>query len=277
MFEETGMKRTSFFLAVLVLSQLFVFCGAKQTLVEITTDYGVMEVRLYDETPLHRDNFIKLVEEGFFDDLLFHRVIPEFMIQGGDPDSRGADSAAMLGAGGPGYQLDAEILYPQFFHKKGVLSAARQGDQVNPEKKSSGSQFYIVQGKVFEEGELTQLEQMHSERKKQQIFMKHAEPHRATLMGFQQAGDRAGWEALMAEIQEEAAPELEALTPFVLPEEHKAVYTTLGGAPHLDGEYTVFGEVVKGLEVIDSIAAVATNRMDRPVEDVKMQMRLIKR
>ncbi|WP_088654403.1 peptidylprolyl isomerase [Geofilum rhodophaeum] len=271
------MKRTSFFLAVLALSQLFVFCGAKQTLVEITTDYGVMEVRLYDETPLHRDNFIKLVEEGFFDDLLFHRVIPEFMIQGGDPDSRGADSAAMLGAGGPDYQLDAEILYPQFFHKKGVLSAARQGDQVNPEKKSSGSQFYIVQGKVFEEGELTQLEQMHTERKKQQIFMKYAEPHRATLMGFQQAGDRAGWEALMAEIQEEAAPELEAMTPFVLPEEHKAVYTTLGGAPHLDGEYTVFGEVVKGLEVIDSIASVATNRMDRPVEDVKMQMRLIKR
>lgn len=277
MFEETGMKRTSFFLAVLVLSQLFVFCGAKQTLVEITTDYGVMEVRLYDETPLHRDNFIKLVEEGFFDDLLFHRVIPEFMIQGGDPDSRGADSAAMLGAGGPGYQLDAEILYPQFFHKKGVLSAARQGDQVNPEKKSSGSQFYIVQGKVFEEEELTQLEQMHSERKQRQIFMKYAEPHRATLMGFQQAGDRAGWEALMAEIQEEAAPELDALAPFVLPEEHKAVYTTLGGAPHLDGEYTVFGEVVKGLEVIDSIAAVATNRMDRPVEDVKMQLRLIKR
>jgi cyclophilin family peptidyl-prolyl cis-trans isomerase len=270
------MKRILFSVAIVVLAQMLVFCQ-KQTYVEIETTYGNIEIQLYDETPEHRDNFLKLVEEGYYDGTLFHRVISEFMIQGGDPNSKGASPEARLGDGGPGYQLDAEILYPKYFHKRGALSAARQGDQVNPEKKSSGSQFYLVQGKVFTNEELNQMEQMRSERQRQQILMKFATPYRNELTGFQQANDRAGFEALMEQIEQEAASEMDAVEAFVIPENHRIVYTSEGGVPHLDGDYTVFGQVVKGLEVIDSIAALEVNNMDRPLEDVVVNMRVVKK
>lgn len=194
-----------------------------QYFVNITTSYGDMVVKLYNETPKHRDNFIKLVKEGYFNDLLFHRVIKEFMIQGGDPNSRNANAKTQLGAGGPGYTIPAEF-NKNFIHKKGALSAARQGDQVNPTKASSGSQFYIVQGKVTDKA---QLEQM---------------------------GRQTG-NAYSAEQME--------------------VYATVGGTPFLDNQYTVFGEVIKGLEVIDKIAAVRTAVGDRPIEDVKMKMTMV--
>lgn len=270
------MKRILFSVAMVAMAQMLVFCQ-KQTYVEIETTYGNIDIQLYDETPGHRDNFLKLAEEGFYDGTLFHRVISEFMIQGGDPNSKGASPEARLGDGGPGYQLEAEIVYPQFFHKRGALSAARQGDQVNPEKKSSGSQFYLVQGKVFTEEELDQLEKMRGERQRQQIMMKYATPYRNDLAGFQQANDRAGFEALMKQIEQEAAPEMEAVEDFVIPEDHRQVYTTVGGVPHLDGDYTVFGEVVKGMEVIDSIAALEVNNMDRPLEDVVLKMKVVKK
>lgn len=270
------MKRILFSVTLVVMAQMLVFCQ-KQTYVEIETTYGNIEIQLYDETPEHRDNFLKLAEEGFYDGTLFHRVIAEFMIQGGDPNSKGASPEARLGDGGPGYQLNAEIVYPKYFHKRGALSAARQGDQVNPEKKSSGSQFYIVQGKIFTNEELDQLEGMRGERQRQQIMMKYATPYRNELVGFQQANDRAGFEALMQQIEQEAAPELEAVEAFVIPEEHRQVYTTLGGVPHLDNDYTVFGEVVKGMDVIDSIAALEVNNMDRPLEDVVVNMKVVKK
>lgn len=191
----------------------------------IETSYGNMTVELYNETPKHRDNFIKLVKEGFYDGLLFHRIINHFMIQGGDPNSREAKPGQMLGNGTLGYTVPAEIV-PGLIHKKGALAAARQGDQVNPTKASSSCQFYIVQGNVWP---LEQLQRMS-----------------------QQMG-----------------------RPFT--QQQIDAYTSIGGTPHLDNEYTVFGQVVEGLEVIDKIAAVACGAGDRPLQDVKMKMSLIKR
>lgn len=199
--------------------------GDKNYYVLIETSYGNMTVKLYNETPLHRDNFLKLVENGYYDSLLFHRVINNFMIQGGDPESKHARPGAMLGNGTLGYTVPAEFV-PGLYHKKGALAAARQGDEVNPQKASSSCQFYIVQGNVWDENRLQMLEK------------------------------RFGM----------------SLTP-----EQREIYSTLGGTPHLDGAYTVFGEVVEGLDVIDKIATVKTGPMDRPVEDVRMKMSVIKK
>ena len=188
----------------------------------IKTSEGDIKVRLYDETPQHRDNFLKLAKEGYFDGTLFHRVIKDFMIQGGDPDSRGAAPGVFLGEGEVGEPLPAEFRYPKLFHKRGVLAAAREGDDVNPERKSSGSQFYIVWGKTFETDSL--LDARYEQTK------------------------RMGTAPIADEVRE--------------------AYRTLGGTPHLDGIYTVFGEVVSGLEVVDSIQNVETDENDRPIEDV---------
>jgi len=193
-----------------------------ERIVKISTPKGDMLVKLYNETPKHRDNFIKLVEEGYFDDLIFHRVMSEFMIQGGDPDSKNATAGQALGRGGPGYTVPAEF-NKNLIHKKGALAAARQPDQVNPTKASSGSQFYIVQGKPTTEQEL--------------------------MMMSRQAG-------------------------VSYTDEQKEIYSTIGGTPFLDQNYTVFGEVIDGMQVIDEIAAVQTDPRDRPLEDIKMSMKV---
>jgi peptidyl-prolyl cis-trans isomerase B (cyclophilin B) len=195
-----------------------------ETMIRIETTLGTMVLKLYNETPDHRDNMLKLIEDGFFDGQLFHRVISDFMIQGGDPHSVGAEKGQRLGSGGPGYTIAAEF-HELLFHKKGALSAARQGDQVNPEQRSSGSQFYIVQGKVFTPEELN-------------IMISRG-------MG-----------------------------PFS--NEAVEVYTTIGGMPHLDGAYTVFGEVVEGLEVLDRIASVNTDTYDRPQEDIVYNISVVR-
>lgn len=187
---------------------------------KIETNYGDMVIELYNSTPGHRDNFVKLVEEKFYDDLLFHRVIKGFMIQGGDPNSRDAGPDVRLGGGGPGYQIDAEIGAPHF---KGCLAAARTGAG-NPEKRSSGSQFYLVHGKTETDGSLNAME---------------------------------------------------ARKNFKYNDAQREKYKTLGGASSLDGDYTVYGEVVEGLEIIDKIAAVKTAPGDRPLEDVKMKITMI--
>ena len=208
---------------ILILMAVMVMtaCEEKETMIEITTDYGVMKARLYDSTPKHKENMIKLVKEGFYNDLLFHRVIKNFMIQGGDPKSKDADANARLGMGGPGYQIDAEI---GELHFKGTLAAARTGDQMNPERKSSGSQFYIVQGNRIAPDQLLNISK--------QIGVTYD--------------------------QEDAAK-----------------YESIGGTPFLDNQYTVFGEIVEGLDVIDKIAAVQTAAGDRPVQDIKMQLKLV--
>lgn len=206
-----------------VKKEIFVKAPEK-CLVKIETPFGVMIAELYDSTPKHRDNFIKLAEEGYYDDLLFHRVISGFMVQGGDPQSKGADMSVPLGGGGPGYQIDAEIT-PELAHTKGALAAARMGDQVNPEKKSSGSQFYIVQGREVDEVSISQYE---------------------------------------------------ARLDINYPDDVKNRYKENGGVPFLDQQYTVFGQVLEGLDVIDRIANVRTNGQDRPNEDVTMKITVIK-
>lgn len=208
-----------------LLSCVLCSCAANKPTepqVLISTNKGDILIKLYNETPIHRDNFLKLAETGALDSTLFHRVIKDFMIQGGDPDSRGAAPGVMLGEGEIGEPLPAEFLYPQLFHKRGVIAAAREGDQVNPERKSSGSQFYIVWGKVF--------------------------PNDSILDARYEQTKRMGTAPIADEVRE--------------------TYHTLGGTPHLDGIYTVFGEVVTGLEVVDAIQNVATDENDRPIEDV---------
>ena len=242
----------------------------KETLVKIETTVGDIKVKLYNETPKHRDNFIKLVKDGMYEGTLFHRVIKDFMIQAGDPDSKNAPKGKMLGAGDVGYTIPAEFVYPKFFHKKGVLSAARQGDNVNPKKESSGCQFYIVTGKVYNDSTLLSMESQMNENKINVIFNTLAQKHMKEIYKMRKANDEDGLydlqEKLFAEAQEIAAKQPE----FHFTPEQIEAYTTVGGTPHLDGEYTVFGEVVEGMDVVDKIQQVKTDRSDRPEEDVKI-------
>ena len=237
------------------------------TQVLLKTSMGDIVIALYNETPKHRDNFVKLVNEHYYDGVLFHRVIKDFMIQTGDGDSKTATPGQMLGDGDPGYTIPAEFVYPKYFHKRGALAAARTADQVNPERASSGSQFYIVTGKTYTADELTQMESRLGEGKKQGIWQQKVMQHRDEIMRMQNDKDEAGLQRL----QEQLIAELEAeyaKDPFKLTEAQRQAYTTVGGTPHLDGQYTVFGEVVKGMEVVDAIQHVTTGANDRPVEDV---------
>ncbi|HEY8893425.1 MAG TPA: peptidylprolyl isomerase [Niastella sp.] len=196
--------------------------------VEMVTSKGTMVIRLSDSTPLHRDNFIKLINQHFYDGILFHRVMQQFMIQAGDPKSKTAKPGEALGQGSPGYSVPAEIKPDLLFHKKGALAAARTPDEINPTRESNGSQFFLVQGRVYSDEDLDHVESK--------------------------------------------------LNGYKIPAAHREVYKTIGGSPSLDSKYTVFGEVIKGLDVIDSIAAVATGERNRPIEDVKIiKVSLIKR
>lgn len=242
---------------------------ADDVMVDIKTSLGDIRVLLYGETPKHRDNFVKLVEEKFYEGTLFHRVINEFMIQAGDPDSKGAPAGKMLGSGGPGYQIDAEIVYPRYFHKRGALAAARQGDQVNPERKSSGSQFYIVTGKAYNDSTLRQMESQMGMMAKQRIFNSLAAANKDRIMDLRRNRDQAGLQALQDELVQKTEAQY-ATNPFKFTPEMLEAYSTVGGTPHLDNDYTVFGEVIDGMDVVAKIEKVATGAADRPVEDVKI-------
>ncbi|MGK0315811.1 MAG: cyclophilin family peptidyl-prolyl cis-trans isomerase [Saprospiraceae bacterium] len=208
------------FFALIIGFAFLASCNSdSKTYVTIETEYGNMVAELYSSTPKHKENFIKLTKEEFYDGLIFHRIIKGFMIQGGDPNSRGADLSVRLGSGGPGYKIDAEIGAPHF---KGTLAAARTGGPANPEKKSSGSQFYVVQGNPISDAQLDSFE-------KQKNIKYNAE--------------------------------------------QRAKYKTLGGTPALDVEYTVFGEIISGLDVIDKIAEVSKDG-ERPLENVVMKVRM---
>lgn len=237
--------------------------------VKISTTMGDIRVRLYGDTPRHRDNFIKLAKEGFYDGVLFHRVINEFMVQTGDPESKNAPKGKMLGSGDPGYTLEAEFVYPKHFHKRGALAAARQGDQVNPDRRSSGSQFYIVTGKAYGAAQMEQMEAQLQMAQQQGIFQRLVGENRAKIQEMQRNGDQAGLMKLQDELI--AITEAEAAeNPATLTEEQRKAYSTEGGTPHLDGQYTVFGEVISGMDVVDAIQKVDTDRNDRPTEDVKI-------
>ena len=240
-------------------------------IVKIETTLGDITVRLYDETPIHRDNFVKLVKEGYYDGTLFHRVIKDFMIQGGDPDSKGAPAGKMLGVGGPDYTLEAEIK-DNLYHKRGALAAARQGDEVNPERRSSGSQFYIVWGQVYKENQLNQLGKQIRMQKVQDAFNALAKARREEIMQMRRERNRAGLQELQDQLIAEAENKVgkQGLT-----DEQMQLYSTVGGTPHLDGQYTVFGEVEEGLNVVEQIQNTATGRADRPTNDIDMRMTII--
>ena len=240
--------------------------------VKIQTTLGDIVVRLYDETPIHRDNFMKLVKEGYYDGTLFHRVIKDFMIQGGGPNSKGAPAGMPLGVGGPDYTLEAEIK-DGLFHKRGALAAARQGDQVNPERRSSGSQFYIVWGQVYNEGQLRQFSQQMKMQRMQDVFNKLASEHRDEIMQMRRERNRAGLQELQDKLAAEAESKVSGFSG--LTEEQKKVYSTLGGTPHLDGQYTVFGEVEEGLDIVEMIQNSTTGQGDRPVDDIEMKITVI--
>ncbi len=236
----------------------------------VKTTLGSFTVLLYGDTPKHRDNFVRLVNEGYYDSTLFHRVIKDFMVQAGDPDSKNAAPGQHLGAGGPDYKIDAEIVYPRHFHKRGALAAARQGDQVNPMKKSSGSQFYIVTGTKIAPNQIAGLEARMKNSAMQNVFNNLAMQHRDEIIDMQKRGDRAGLQALQDSLIAETEKTVAGMeTPALTPEMREA-YTTVGGAPHLDGEYTVFGEVIDGMDTIDRIEKAQTDSTDRPKEDIRI-------
>ena len=217
------MRKISFLIAMMLISAM---AFAQSTKVLIETTKGNITVMLYDETPMHRDNFIKLVESNFYDSILFHRVINNFMIQAGDPTSKNAAPDVLLGDADADYTIPAEFVYPKYFHKKGALAAARNSDDENPERRSSGSQFYIVQGRTFTDEKLDKYE---------------------------------------------------AHLGIKMPADIREYYKTVGGTPHLDTQYTVFGEVLDGMDVVNEIAAVETNKDDRPVVDVRiLKMKVVK-
>lgn len=241
----------------------------KRTLVKLETTMGNITVALYNETPKHRDNFIKLVKEGVYDSTLFHRVIKQFMIQAGDPDSKNASDTAMLGSGDVGYTIPAEF-NPKFFHKKGVLAAARQGDDVNPEKASSGCQFYIVTGRKFTEPQLLGMENKINEQREEALFDSLARQHMKEIYKMRKAGDNAGLLELQDTLEAQARELADKEEKFRFTPEQIKAYSTIGGAPHLDGSYTVFGEVTEGMEVVDNIEMAKTNRADRPIENIRI-------
>lgn len=257
-------------LLFIALTLLVIACQSSKTDVTLLmkTSKGDMKIKLYDKTPQHRDNFIKLAEQGYYDSLLFHRVINQFMVQAGDPDSKNAPAGVQLGNGGPGYTIEAEFNYPTLFHKKGALAAARTGDKINPEKRSSGSQFYIVQGKIYNDEQFTEVERRLKSMKRKSIYYQTIEQYKDTLNKFRESGNQAAIMDLQIKIEEQVEKKVASLPAISIPDSIKQVYRTIGGVPHLDGNYTVFGEVIEGLEIIDAIADVETNEYDRPNEDV---------
>lgn len=232
----------------------------------IITEYGDIELQLYDQTPQHRDNFIKLVKEGYYDGVLFHRVIKSFMIQSGDPDTRNAKPGTRLGTGGPGHTVPAEFV-PEYIHKRGALAAARQDVSINPEKASSGSQFYIVQGKVYTDEDLNREEERLAMSKARPVMMEYVREEEEAM---RKAGQTVDPEAAQAKARERAMKYLEE-HPYRIPEEARRIYKTIGGTPFLDTEYTVFGEVTKGMDIVDRIADMETDQNNRPKTDVKIK------
>lgn len=237
--------------------------------VKMETTMGNITVALYNETPKHRDNFIKLVKEGVYDSTLFHRVIKQFMIQAGDPDSKTASDTAMLGEGDVGYTVPAEFV-PKYFHKRGVLAAARMGDDVNPERASSGCQFYIVTGRKFTEPQLLDMANNINEQREQAIFDSLAQQHMKEIYLLRRSKDNAGLLKLQDELVAQAEELADKEKKYQFTPEQIQAYTTVGGAPHLDGAYTVFGEVVEGMDVVDMIGIAKTNRADRPINNIRI-------
>ncbi|MBO6077429.1 MAG: peptidylprolyl isomerase [Bacteroidaceae bacterium] len=251
--------------------------SADETRVLIKTTAGDITIKLYNETPLHRDNFIKLVQEHFYDSILFHRVIRDFMVQAGDPESKNAEKYAQLGTGDPGYKIPAEFVFPKYFHKRGALSAARQADQANPERMSSGSQFFIVTGKKYRKYDLMDMEQQLAQQQGQSIFDRLCIQNRDSIIKLQAANDQDGIRKLQEELVAKTEETLAKEGPFKFTSEQVDAYMNEGGTPFLDNQYTVFGEVIDGMKVVEKIEAAGTDVNDRPRKDISIiTMEIIK-
>ena len=272
--------RKHFLFSIVMMAFAFISCSASNTdsdnntdnnmtKVELETSLGNIVVELYNETPQHRDNFTKLVKSGYYDGVLFHRVIKDFMIQTGDGNSKTAGPDQMLGDGDPGYTIEAEFVYPKYFHKRGALAAARTGDQMNPERRSSGSQFYIVTGKIFSIDDLKMMTQRLEDIQKRDIFQRLLMENQDKIKELQHNQDNDGIQALQNELIQQTEAEA-AAKPFKMTDEQLNAYTSVGGAPHLDGQYTVFGEVIKGMDVVDKIQCAPTNKANRPTTDIRI-------
>lgn len=240
--------------------------------VEIKTSLGDITVKLYGDTPQHQENFLKLAKEGFYNGTLFHRVINQFMVQAGDPDSKTAKSGQRLGSGDMGYTIPAEIVYPKHYHKRGALAAARTGDNVNPERRSSGSQFYIVTGKTATEAEVRQMAAQAGQNQQamQAEFNRLVQEHMTEIKQMQANKDYAGLDRLQNELIAQVEQKFANTAAPEIPEQLIKDYTTIGGTPFLDQQYTVFGEVVKGMDVVEKIEKAQTDSNDRPKEDIKI-------
>jgi cyclophilin family peptidyl-prolyl cis-trans isomerase len=262
------------------LALLLVSCSTKpkDNIVAIHTPYGVIEVKLYDKTPQHHDNFMKLVESHFFDSTLFHRVIQGFMIQAGDPDSKNAREGQLLGDGDTNYRIPAEFV-EEYLNKRGALAAARESDDENPNKESSACQFYIVQGKKFTDAGLDSAEHKRERYTKSFILIDILKNNKDSIelkkfQKFMEQGDVTNIYQMLDKYHEPVDAKYAKTKPWRLTPEQREVYKTVGGAPHLDGAYTVFGEVISGMDIVDKIAAVQCDTNDRPLKDIRLWMEI---
>ena len=272
-------KRNLLFIASLIMG-LNIFSQEKVSMpiVVLETTKGTITLQLYPETIKHSNNFLKLVNAGTYNGLLFHRVIADFMIQAGDPTSKNAKSDSQLGSGDVGYTIPAEFIYPKYYHKRGALAAARQGDETNPKKASSGCQFYIVQGRIINESELKSIERVTERKIEAKLFQRILSTKQAELKKYQLAKNQIKLDELHDSIMVIVRSEVKKDSTFRFTKEQRRDYTTIGGTPHLDGQYTVFGEVIEGLDIVTQISTSKTKEMDRPIEDVRiLKARVVKK
>lgn len=281
---KVNLLKIAFLLLIIVSGNTLSAQQKKGSICEIQTEFGNIKVLLYDETPQHRDNFLKLAESGFYNGCTFHRVIKDFMIQGGDPNSKNPDYNGPLGTTGPGYNIPAEIVKGTY-HKKGALAAARQGDQANPMRESSGSQFYLVQGKTYTDGELDKVEDMIRQDEQRQLAMKLQGPFSEmpenqwlktmSQEDFQKLQQQYpdSLQKVNERFQRFIAESYNQQKPFEYTDAQREVYKTKGGTPFLDNQYSVFGEIIEGLEIVDKLAAVETGEGDLPKKPLKFSVK----
>ncbi|SBV95423.1 Peptidyl-prolyl cis-trans isomerase [uncultured Dysgonomonas sp.] len=262
------------FIPIILLTITMCSNKPKEPVVLLQTSYGNIKIKLYNETPIHRDNFLRLAKEGFYKDLTFHRVIKDFMIQGGDPKTRNiADGDSIPEDKTMGDTIPSEIKFPLHYHKRGALGAARWGDAENPTKASDASQFYIVTGELTFDNKLNELEKTRFERLKQSIYNRLQSANMDTIKALYKTGDRSAITELKNKMLSEAEEQANTQKPEITySEEQREYYKTRGGAPHLDNEYTVFGEVMEGMDVVDKIQNVKTNEKDKPLKGILMNV-----
>lgn len=266
------MNRKSISFLLLILT-IFTSCSRRNDMepeIKFETTQGTFVVKLYPETPKHRDNFVKLVESGYYDGVLFHRVIKDFMIQAGDPDSKTAPKNKFLGSGDVPYTIPAEIDYPQHYHKKGALAAAREGDDVNPQRASSGAQFYVVEGHLFNDHQLDSLERSNEKKLEISLYQEMMKAKQDEVKKYRLERNQAKLDELRDSVTKAVQAHIKENPIYKFSKQQREDYKTIGGTPHLDGAYTVFGEVIEGFDVINKISRVKTDKNDRPLDNVRI-------